>query len=148
MGWLLYILFFLIGGGVGFMVSRQGSSDSRVQELESHLKSLQAKYDHYQESVTQHFSTSAQLTNALTQSYRELHEHLTHGAQTLCSDSRRHTSANPANAFTSLERPAYSGSAQRGALDDSMAASIAPPRDYADKSADDKGTLAEDYGLK
>lgn len=149
MSWLLYLLILAIGGGIGFFLGRQGSADTRVQELESHLKSLQSKYDHYQESVTQHFSSSAQLANALTQSYRELHEHLSHGAQTLCSDSKRHTASNPANAFVALEKsPSTYLPGRRNQADEASLSSIAPPRDYADKTADDKGTLAEDFGLK
>ena len=35
-------------------------------DTKTHLTDLQGKYDHYQESVTQHFATTAQLANALT----------------------------------------------------------------------------------
>lgn len=150
MGWLLYIVIFLLGGGVGFIVSRARNSDTRVRELEEHLKSLQGKYDHYQEAVTQHFSTSAQLVNNLTSSYREVHEHLVRGAQNLCADSKRHGESNPAHAFLSLEPPRDPYSRQTPALlnDESYLASVQPPRDYALKKPEEKGTLDEDYGFK
>lgn len=150
MGWLLYIGVFLLGGLVGFMVSKARNSDTRVQELEEHLKSLQGKYERYQEEVTQHFSTSAHLINNLTNSYREAHEHLVRGAQTLCADSKRFGDSNPANAFLSLEAPRDPYSRQNPAVlnDDAYLASIEPPRDYAPKSAADKGTLDENFGFK
>lgn len=146
MSWLVYIIVFAFGLLGGFLWGRNNNSESRARELELHLKSLQAKYDHYQESVTQHFSTSAQLTNALTQAYRELHGHLAHGAQTLCSDAKRHGNANPASAFLPLGTP--TGNSRLASMDPNYLSTVAPPRDYADKTPDDKGTLDEDYGLK
>lgn len=151
MGWLLYIVILLVGGLIGFAVAKSRNSDTRVRELEEHLKSLQAKYDHYQEAVTQHFSTTAQLVNNLTSSYREAHEHLVRGAQTLAADSKRHGASNPAHAFLSLEAPRDQYSRQNPALlnDESFLASVEPPRDYAPKHPDHKGgTLDEDFGFK
>lgn len=151
MGWLLYIVIFLVGGAIGFVIAKARNTDTRVRELEEHLKSLQAKYDHYQDSVTHHFATTAQLVNNLTNSYRETHEHLVRGAQTLCADSRRHGSSNPALAFLSLEAPRDQYSRQNPALldDEKFLASVEPPRDYAMKKPDEKGgTLDEDFGFK
>lgn len=148
--WLLYIVILLAGGAVGWVIGKARNSDTRVRELEEHLKSLQMKYDHYQDAVTQHFATTAQMTNNLTNAYREVHEHLVRGAQTLCADSKRHGASNPAHAFLSLEAPRDQYSRQNPALlnDASFLASVEPPRDYATKKPDDKGTLDEDFGFK
>ena len=150
MGWLLYIVILGVGGLVGFVIGKARNSDTRVRELEEHLKSLQMKYEHYQEAVTQHFSTTAQSVNNLTSAYREVHEQLVRGAQTLCADSKRHGSSNPAHAFLSLEAPRDQYSRQNPALlnDESFLASVEPPRDYATKKPDDKGMLDEDFGFK
>ena len=90
------------------------------------------------------------VTNNLTNAYREVHEHLVRGAQTLCADSKRHGASNPAHAFLSLEAPRDQYSRQNPALlnDASFLASVEPPRDYATKNPDDKGTLDEDFGFK
>jgi len=80
MEWLLYIALFVAGFAGGYIFQIYRNSDSRVRELESHLHDLQGKYESYQESVTTHFSHSAQLVNNLTNAYREVHEHLQKGA--------------------------------------------------------------------
>lgn len=150
MTWLLYILLFVAGGAIGWVIGKARNSDTRVRELEEHLKSLQLKYDNYQESVTQHFATAAQFSNTMTTAYREMHEHLLRGAQNLCADGKRHGASNPAHAFLSLEAPRDPYSRQNPAVlnDESYLARVEPPRDYATKSPEDKGTLDEDYGFK
>lgn len=148
MGWLLYILVFAAGMAAGYFVSFYRNSDNRVRELEDHLKSLQGKYENYQEMVTAHFSHSAQLVNNLTNAYREVHEHLQKGAHELCADNKRHTSGNPASAFLSLSSPKDAYPQPIAADDDKFSGAIEPPRDYATKSPHDKGTLDEEYGFK
>jgi len=148
MGWLLYLIVFAGGGLAGWLLAKSRNPDTRVRELEEHLTSLQEKYDRYQEDVTEHFSTTAQLVNALTTSYREVHQHLQQGAQTLCADTRRHGSSNPGNAFISLEMPRDSSGHATLLHDDAYLASLEPPRDYAAKKPSDKGTLDEDYGFR
>ena len=148
MGWLVYLIVFALGGLGGWLLARSRNPDTRVRELETHLTDLQGKYDHYQEAVTQHFATTAQLANALTTSFRELHQHMQVGAQNLCADSKRHGSSNPANAFISLEAP-RNGLGHAALLnDDAYLSSVEPPRDYATKKPSDKGTLDEDFGFR
>lgn len=145
MSWLLYIVTLVIGGFAGYALAKARNPDNRVRELEEHLHALQGKYDHYQDSVTQHFVSTAQLVNNLTNSYREVHDHLQRGAENLCADSRRHGSNNPANAFEKLDAP-RSNTLQGTLMDDHYA--VEPPRDYATKQPSDKGTLHEDYGFR
>ena len=148
MGWLIYLIVFALGGLGGWLLARSRNPDTRVRELETHLTDLQGKYDHYQESVTQPFGATAQLANALTTSFRELHQHMQLGAQNLCADSKRHGSSNPANAFISIEAP-RNGLGHAALLnDDAYLSSVEPPRDYATKKPSDRGTLDEDYGFR
>ncbi len=148
MGWLLYLVVFAAGFAGGYALLYFRPHDTRVRELESHLATLQGKYEHYQQAVTGHFAQTAQLVNNLTNAYRDVHEHLQTGARDLCADNQRHTQANPANAFIKLEaaREAYPHPALLN--DDKFLASVMPPRDYATKKPDDKGTLDEEFGLK
>lgn len=145
MSWLLYIVTLVIGGFAGYALAKARNPDNRVRELEEHLHALQGKYDHYQDAVTQHFVSTAQLVNNLTNSYREVHEHLQQGAESLCADSRRHGSSNPATAFEKLDAP-KSKTLQGTLVDDHY--TVEPPRDYATKSPSDKGMLHEDYGFR
>lgn len=144
MSWLLYLIVLAVGAFGGFVLARARNPDTRVRELEEHLRSLQGKFDAYQESVTQHFVSTAQLANAVTQSYRELHEHLQHGAQTLCAETRRHGSNSPADAFERLDAPR----ALQGTLADDGAYALEPPRDYATKKPLERGTLDEGFGFR
>lgn len=145
MSWLLYLVVLAIGGFGGYMLAKTRNPDTRVRELEDHLQSLQQKYDQYQDSVTQHFISSAQMINELSSHYREVHEHLRKGAETLCADSRRHGTSNPALAF----EPLSSAHSKDSAFSHhSSPHAMEPPRDYATKSPDDKGTLDEEYGFR
>jgi hypothetical protein len=85
--------------------------------------------------VVEHFTETAKLLNNLTESYRDVHNHLAQGAATLCQgegpislerlESRRDLTEIPANL-----------------------AHIQPPLDYAPKnSPDEKGMLNEEFGL-
>lgn len=143
MSWLLYLIVLIVGGFGGYVLAKSRNPDTRVRELEEHLRTLQGKFDHYQEAVTQHFVTTAQLVNSVTQGYRELHEHLQHGAETLCAEDRRQGSSNPAHAFDRLDAPR--------ALQGTLVAdhyAVEPPRDYATKKPTEKGTLDEEYGFR
>lgn len=144
MSWLLYLIVLVVGGFGGYVLARARNPDTRVRELEEHLRSLQGKFDSYQESVTQHFVTTAQLANTLTQTYREMHEHLQRGAETLCADNRRHGGGNPAQAFERLDAPR----ALQGTLADDSYAPLEPPRDYATKKPLERGTLDEGFGFR
>ncbi len=146
MSWLLYVMCLGVGGLVGFLYARRVPADDRIKELELHLTSLQAKYEHYQERVTENFSSTAQIVNALTQQYRQLHDHLRQGADTLCSDTRRHGQDNPSRAFLPLGPAAMTS--LHDPVDPAYLASVAPPRDYADKAPHDKGMLDDEFGLK
>jgi uncharacterized membrane-anchored protein YhcB (DUF1043 family) len=143
MSWLLYLIMFVAGGFTGYMLSKSRNPDTRVRELEEHLTSLQGKYDHYQDSVTQHFVSTAQLVNTLTSSYREVHDHLQRGAESLAADSRRQGSGNPGKAFTALTAAQNNISK----MEDGHFL-VEPPRDYAAKKPTEKGTLDEDYGFR
>lgn len=142
MSWLLYLIMFALGGFGGYMLAKTRNPDNRVRELEEHLHTLQHKYDSYQEAVTQHFISTAQMVNTLSNQYREVHEHLRKGAESLSADNRRHGSNNPAGAFERLDAPR-----EKDPFAD-LQHPVEPPRDYAAKSPDDPGTLDEEYGFR
>lgn len=98
-------------------------------ELEQRLQELESEYKNYQRDVAEHFAHSAQLVNNLTQSYREVHEHLANGALRL---------ATPVISKQLLE--AGQGIEGQANLREQP---VEPPRDWAPT----KGTLSDDYGL-
>lgn len=149
---LLYLLVFLLGAAAGVFYVKKQTPDLRVKELETLLHDLQGRHERYQRSVSEHFEETASLVNELTQRYRDVHEHLVQGAQTLCDDPKRPRDENPARAFNNLEGPAVISSAPVYApysrVEDHELVGFEPPRDYATKNPADKGTLDERFGFK
>lgn len=166
---LIGILCFVIGLCVGAVLFKQFKSDAvKVEKLEEQLSTLQAEYDHYKNNVNSHFSGTAQLVDNLTESYREVYRHLAAGAHSLCSESISSQlflstenndliPGNYSNNTANSTPPSYNYSNDSMGADNPTQATdtgnsekpILPPRDYADKSdPDQKGNLAEDYGLE
>ena len=86
--------------------------------------------NHYRDKVDDHFLQTADLVNDMTQAYRSVHEHLSKGAQVLCSEVGRKRAV-----AKSLD----------SAPDKENSEPMAPPLDYAPSA---KGTLSEDFGLQ
>ncbi len=68
-GALLYRLFFI--------------NASEAKNLSKALDETQAEYANYQQNVDLYFRKSAKLFGQLTQSYSEVHQHLSEGAKSL-----------------------------------------------------------------
>lgn len=88
----------------------------------------------YRRQVDHHFVRTAELVNQLTESYRQVHEHLSSGARDLCSEAGRRLASDASLDALSAEDTATETAADTG-----------PPLDYAPSA---RGTLSEDYGLE
>lgn len=88
MMWLIGIGALAVGVIIGVIsAGKLGRTDTaRIQELEKQLDALQHRYDSYRTSVSEHFSTTAELIHNMTESYRDVYQHLAGGAQKLCSE--------------------------------------------------------------
>lgn len=139
MTWIIVASSLLAGVIIGLLVGgRLSASPSRVRELEAEIKAAQEKERRYRDSVSDHFSMTADLVHHMTESYREVYEHLASGAQDLCPDDVANKLL-PARADAKFKND--DGSEELGAL--------VPPRDYAAKATpDQKGALAEGFGLE
>lgn len=73
-----------LAGAVLFKLFR--SDEIRVQQLETQLQQLSDEYENYKKEVHGHFSDSAILVGKMTESYREVYQHLAQGARNLCPD--------------------------------------------------------------
>lgn len=130
--------FFLIGAGLGHLFSRQNKSgDQSVRELEKKLAQSERQLKRYQQEVTEHFLKVSHLTTSMSQSYRQIHEHLATSAIRL---------ASPEVGRQLLK----SGGSDLNLTDEDgnpllSAEDVQPPRDYAPKVPG--GILSEDYGL-
>lgn len=72
-----------VGLGISFLVR---GNRQRVQELEGELTDLQRQFNHYREQVSDHFLTTSELVQKMTDSYRDVYEHLASGSQALCQN--------------------------------------------------------------
>ena len=126
---LVGVLGLALGALLAFFATRGRQNIDRAQELELRLKEANTRLEDFQQQVNEHFDQTAQLVNNLTQSYKEVHEHLATSAMRL---------SNQDIGRQMLE----AGSGNLSDNDEHL--SVLPPRDWAPT----KGALSEDYGIE
>lgn len=128
---------FCVGGLVGAIISRTLIPPAQQKELENSLAAARKELDNYHQDVAQHFAETSRLVNNLTQSYKDVHEHLARGAIQL---------TNPEISKQILA----AGDDQLGieAHDLISEEGFHPPKDWAPKPPGRAGTLSEEYGLQ
>jgi uncharacterized protein len=125
----------LLGGlGLGALSYHLLRNFIQGGNLEQRLHQAESNFEGYQRDVAEHFAQTSQLVNNMTQSYREVHEHLASGALKLATPAISRQILDSANSHLSGNTKAYLKE-QR----------VEPPRDWAPKSAGSKGTLSEDF---
>ncbi|WP_145912663.1 YhcB family protein [Endozoicomonas montiporae] len=143
--WFVGSLAFLGGMLAGALLYHLlGGSNSERGKLQNQLDDLQNDFKDYQNKVSDHFGTTAHLINKLTDSYRDVHEHMASGAENLCEDeavkNRLSDALLSSNAL-------LSGNITKRRTERPKA--VEQPKDYAPKNApDEKGTLSEEFGVK
>ncbi len=137
--WLTGIACLALGLVIGAAcASRFGGGPARARELEEQLRRLRESDREYRESVSEHFGATAELVKHMTESYKDVYQHLASGAQSLCSTE-----------VASRLLPASSDSVFEGGAAETGEIGALPPRDYALKQHPArKGALAEDFGLE
>lgn len=136
---LIVIAIVTFGAGLilGMLInSKRNASKQSQQQLEAHLSELQQQQETYQSEVTSHFTQTAELLDQLTNSYRDVHNHLAKGAEILASSSA-------GDALKAL--PDDDQNNQENAP---VAEQLNPPLDYAPKTQNEEGMLSESFGLK
>ncbi len=144
MTWIIIASSLLVGVVIGLLIGgRLSANPARLRELESELREAREAERRYRSSVGDHFSLTADLVHHMTQSYREVYDHLASGAQDLCSDEIA------AKLLPAKSDAQFAQQASQEGGDQDEAAALAPPRDYAAKSSpDQKGALSEDFGIE
>nr|WP_239482178.1 DUF1043 family protein [Pseudomonas insulae] len=135
---MLPTLTLLAGIAIGFVVARllPSAAPNRTQRQ---LDEMQERFDTYQREVVTHFNTTASLVKKLTQSYTEVQEHLSDGANRLALDEI--TRQRLLAALHADEQPT-----PRERL--TPPKSSEAPKDYAPKVPNAPGMLDETFGLK
>lgn len=91
--WLGAIVVFALGGAAGYIAARQ-TRNQRTRRLEEELNQTRLDLSVYRGQVERHFLKTSELFGKLTGNYREVYEHLSHGAQTLCKERPTLSSLN------------------------------------------------------
>lgn len=139
MMWLTAIGCLAIGILIGLVVaSRLNFNQTRIQELENQIRQLKYTHNNYRDNVSDHFSMTAELFQHMTESYKEVYQHLASGAQELCNSD-----------VAGKLLPARTDSEfQQDEIDTRFTSVINPPKDYAAKlKPGQKGALSEDFGI-
>lgn len=124
--WLLGLVCLIGGMVIGAILYKFLRSDEvRVHQLEDQLQTLSDEYENYKKDVHAHFGDSAQLLNKLTESYKDVYQHLAQGARTLCPDYIA-KEITQATAITGLDQP--QNAPQR--LNSDNKPILSPPLDY------------------
>lgn len=154
--WILALIGVAVGLVIGYLLGRGGTA--KQQKVSRELEATRAELDRYKQEVTTHFETTAELVNGLTEQYRQVHQHLASGAQTLCSDTHPGESLQ-ASLQPRLEQSAIPTVTDSVPSDDSAAVAptepeaepepdLTPPRDYAPKAPDEDGMLSDRYSAR
>ena len=135
--WLIPALTLVVGIAVGFVLARlaPNAAPGRTQRQ---MDEMQARFEAYQNEVVTHFNTTASLVKKLTQSYQDVQEHLSDGANRLALDELTRQ-----RLLVTLNSTEAGGKRGR----QTPAKNYEMPKDYAPKS-DGPGMLDESYGLK
>lgn len=138
-GFVLAIAIVAIVAGliVGLLMGRRTSGAARrYRDIALKLDQVMQDKKSYEAEVVEHFTKTGRLLNELTESYREVHNHLAQGADKLCHGAGPISLERLENKRDSADIPAH-------------LAHIQPPLDYAPKtSPDEKGMLNEEFGLE
>ena len=127
---------FCIGGLLGAIISRTLIPPATQKGLEVQLQSAREELQQYQQDVAQHFAETSKLVNNLTQSYREVHEHLAKGAIQLTNPEISRQILQAGDGKLGIE--------MQDVFND---VDFQPPKDWAPKTPGMAGTLSEEFGL-
>lgn len=136
---IIGLICFIAGLALGALIHRLTSSETaKNRRLVQQLDQLQAEHERYQADVSEHFEKSAELFGRINSTYRDLITHMAASSERLAENVEFKRNLN-------LAPP----SRQSSTMDiDELEDIVEPPRDYAPKSKpEEKGTLAEDFGL-
>lgn len=134
--WLTGIVCLVVGVVAGLLIAPRlsNNSPSKIEELETKIQELQRHHADYRDHVSEHFSATADLVHNMTESYRDVYQHLARGAQDLCNDDVAGKLLPPA------EQSMFSGP---------DGDTMEPPKDYAPRrEGNQSGALSEGFGLE
>lgn len=125
-----------VGGLIGAVISRTLLPPEMQKDLEQRLQASREELDRYQQDVAQHFAETSKLVSNLTNSYKEVHDHLAKGAIELTNAEISKQMLEAGDSQLGLEA--------NETIDE---LSFEPPKDWAPKTPGQDGVLSENFGL-
>ncbi len=139
------IVALIVGVLLGKFFSSNSAASQERETMAKELASTQAELAQYKDQVTEHFSKTADLVNNMTESYRDVYQHLAASAEQLGANEQFKLRLEAATA----EPAVTDESASDDSLSEEKPNDLSEPKDYAPKEApNEEGTLAEGFGLK
>jgi uncharacterized membrane-anchored protein YhcB (DUF1043 family) len=139
LSWLTFsasiIAALVIGGLITQLIFKNGGKGR--SSLKRELNELKKEHQEYQINVTEHFSRTTELISELSESYKQIQDHLNRGAEEFVKPEFRLP--------ISTDEPRLEDLAPTEQNDDTNSFR---PLDYAAKRPDEEGMLSETYGLK
>ena len=126
----------LAGAGLGAFLLYLFRAQVYSRELEQRLHEAEHSLKNYQRDVADHFAQTSQLVNNLTQSYRDVHEHLANSALKLATPAISRQILESANNTLVGTEKSYLNEQN-----------IEAPRDWAPKATGTPGPLSDEFGL-
>ena len=143
-GWLIALVAFATGIGVGIIFYRfKYSDDARAQKLQEELEQVTQDFENYKIGVTDHFSKTSELVNNLTEDYVKVYKHLAEGAEGL-TDVQITPQLNSPQSSPMISLINEVEVAAEASGDQSQ---VEPPKDYAPKEEESEGTLSESFSV-
>ncbi len=134
---LISAIVFCVGGLVGALISRSMFPPEQQKQLEESLRTSREELDQYQREVAKHFADTAQLVHKLTESYKDVHDHLAKGALSLTNPEITQQMLAAGDKTLGIE--------VEDTLDNEK---VEAPKDWAPKKPGSAGTLSEEFGLE
>ena len=129
----LAVAMLLVGIVIGVVIGRSWVPPQQQKEMEQNLKDAQKELESYQQNVAHHFLETSQKVTELTQSYRDLHQHLMKGVLELSN--------------TEIGRGVLAAGEAADAAEPLENVKIEAPKDWAPKKPGEAGMLSEDFDL-
>lgn len=130
----------LIGALAGaFLAAFFAPENRKSRDLETRLNDTTDTLKAYRQEVSEHYAQTARLIDKLTESYRDVHNHLAEGASTLLDTRGTAPLIRNIPSQDQIEAIGEPGESE---------SSVLPPLDYAPKQSPyEKGMLDESFGL-
>jgi len=141
--WILVITAFLLGAGLGALAYHlMNSNVAHGIKIRHQLTERELEVNQLREGLNDHFSRTADGLAGMSKQLKEMQDQIRLDADHLCNDEgviKRLTNQAEADPPIPSDQPGEKSQAK---------AEVTPPRDYASRTTEDRGTLSEEFGLK